>query len=110
MLTISVLKESVEGEKRVALVPESVKRLAKQGVTILVQEGVGVEAGFNPSDYEAAGAAIVSDYDELLGEGNIFLKIFTLICPDITFSNNFSEPSAISSFVPKYCPITGLVK
>ena len=54
--------------------PESVKRLAKQGVTILVQEGVGVEAGFNPSDYEAAGAAIVSDYDELLGEGNIFFK------------------------------------
>ena len=82
MLTISVLKESVEGEKRVALVPESVKRLAKQGVTILVQEGVGVEAGFNPSDYEAAGAAIVSDYDELLGEGNIFLKIQVVCLQD----------------------------
>ena len=65
MLTISVLKESVVGEKRVALVPESVKRLAKQGISILVQEGAGVEAGFRPSDYEAAGAAIVSNYDEL---------------------------------------------
>ena len=82
MLTISVLKESVEGEKRVALVPESVKRLAKQRVTILVQEGVGVEAGFNPRDYEAAGAAIVSDYDELLGEGNIFLKIQVVCLQD----------------------------
>ena len=48
MLTISVLKETVAGEKRVALVPESVKRLAKQGVTILLQEGAGVEAGFKP--------------------------------------------------------------
>ena len=75
MLTISVLKESVEGEKRVALVPESVKRLAKQGVSILVQEGAGVEAGFKPSDYEAAGAAIISDYNELFSDGNIFLKI-----------------------------------
>ena len=48
MLTISVLKETVVGENRVALVPESVKRLAKQGITILVQEGAGVEAGFRP--------------------------------------------------------------
>ena len=82
MLTISVLKESVEGEKRVALVPESVKRLAKQGVSILVQEGVGVEAGFKPSDYEAAGAAIISDYNELLSEGNVFLKIQVVCLQD----------------------------
>ena len=48
MLTISVLKETVVGENRVALVPESVRRLAKQGITILGQEGGGVEAGFRP--------------------------------------------------------------
>ena len=54
MLTICVLKETVAGEKRVALVPESVKRLAKQGITILIQEGAGVEAGFRPKDYETA--------------------------------------------------------
>ena len=66
MLTISVLKESVDGEKRVALVPESVKRLAKQGISILVEEGAGIEAGFRPHDYEEAGAAIVSYYDELI--------------------------------------------
>ena len=82
MLTISVLKESVDGEKRVALVPESVKRLAKQGITILVQEGAGVEAGFRPSDYEAAGAAIISNYDELLSDGNIFLKIQVVCLQD----------------------------
>ena len=82
MLTISVLKESVEGEKRVALVPESVKRLAKQGISILVQEGAGVEAGFKPSDYESAGAAIVSNYDELLSDGNIFLKVQVVCLQD----------------------------
>ena len=82
MLTISVLKESVDGEKRVALVPESVKRLAKQGISILVQEGAGVEAGFRPSDYEAAGAAIVSNYDELLNDGNVFLKVQVVCLQD----------------------------
>jgi len=38
MLTISVLKETVAGENRVALVPESVRRLAKQGITILFRK------------------------------------------------------------------------
>ena len=82
MLTISVLKETVAGEKRVALVPESVRRLARQGVTILLQEGAGVEAGFKPKDYETAGAAIVSDYNELLKEGNIFLKVQVVCLQD----------------------------
>ena len=82
MLTISVLKETVAGEKRVALVPESVSRLARQGVTILLQEGAGVEAGFKPKDYETAGAAIVADYDELLKEGNIFLKVQVVCLQD----------------------------
>ena len=82
MLTISGLKETVAGEKRVALVPESVSRLARQGVTILLQEGAGVEAGFKPKDYETAGAAIVSDYNELLKEGNIFLKVQVVCLQD----------------------------
>ena len=82
MLTISVLKETVAGENRVALVPESVKRLARHGVTILLQEGAGVEAGFKPKDYETAGAAIVADYDELLKEGNIFLKVQVVCLQD----------------------------
>ena len=82
MLTISVLIETVAGEKRVALVPESVSRLARQGVTILLQEGAGVEAGFKPKDYETAGAAIVSDYNELLKEGNIFLKVQVVCLQD----------------------------
>ena len=82
MLTISVLKESVDGEKRVALVPESVKRLAKQGISILVEEGAGIEAGFRPHDYEEAGAAIVSDYDELISSGNVFLKIQVVCLQD----------------------------
>ena len=82
MLTICVLKETVAGEKRVALVPESVKRLAKQGITILLQEGAGVEAGFRPKDYETAGAAIVADYEELLKEGHIFLKVQVVCLQD----------------------------
>ena len=79
MLTIAVLKDTAPGEQRVALVPESVKKLTKMGAKILVQEGTGIEAGFTQKDYEDSGATIVSNYDQLMQEGNIFLKA-QLVC------------------------------
>ena len=104
MLTISVLKETVAGEKRVALVPESVSRLARQGVTMLLQEGAGVEAGFKPKDYETAGAAIVSDYNELLKEGNIFLKVQVVCLQDgmIEIVDPLNKGSVIIGFMSPF--------
>ncbi len=79
MLTIAVLKDTAAGEKRVALVPESVKRLTKLGAKVLLEEGAGEQAGFTRSQYEAAGAIIVADYQQLLKEGTVFLKA-QLVC------------------------------
>ncbi len=59
MLTIAVLKDTAPGEKRVALVPESVKRLTKLGAQVLLEEGAGELAGFTRRQYEEAGANIV---------------------------------------------------
>lgn len=44
--SIGVPIESFEGEKRVALSPEAVKRLKKDGFNINIQKGAGVQAGF----------------------------------------------------------------
>jgi len=66
MVSLSVLKELDNSEKRVALVPESVKKLSKIGVSILVEEGAGIEAGFNLEEYINAGAKITSDRNEIL--------------------------------------------
>lgn len=58
-LTIGVPKEVTPGERRVALVPEVVARLAKVGVTINVEEGAG-EASFHAdSEYQDKGAQVV---------------------------------------------------
>jgi len=54
MYTIAALKERVPAERRVALVPESVKRLVKQGARVLVEFGAGLDAGFTRREYEAA--------------------------------------------------------
>ncbi|MEK6620608.1 MAG: NAD(P)(+) transhydrogenase (Re/Si-specific) subunit alpha, partial [Chloroflexota bacterium] len=63
-MRIGVPRESVPGERRVALVPETVGRLAKQNNEVVIERGAGVEASFPDSAYEQAGARIVDDaYD-----------------------------------------------
>jgi NAD(P) transhydrogenase subunit alpha len=47
------------GEARVALVPESVKKLVTSGVEVGVESGAGVKAGYTDDEYKAAGAAIM---------------------------------------------------
>lgn len=59
-MKIGVPKETAEGERRVALVPDVVKSLsANEKVSVLVEKGAGVEAGHPDSQYEEAGAELV---------------------------------------------------
>lgn len=58
MVKVHIPKETVAGETRVALSPESVKALAKLGLTFTVEAGAGTASGFPDSEYEAEGAAI----------------------------------------------------
>ena len=57
-MRIGVLRETAAGERRVALVPEHVARLVKQGHEVRVERGAGIEAGFADEAYAAAGAAL----------------------------------------------------
>jgi NAD(P) transhydrogenase subunit alpha len=54
---IAVARERAPAERRVALVPETVGRLAGEGFEIVVEAGAGVAAGFPDAAYEEAGAA-----------------------------------------------------
>ena len=62
-MRIGVPKESVEGEKRVALVPANVGSLADKGVGVLIEAGAGAEAGHPDSEYSEAGAEIGTSDD-----------------------------------------------
>ena len=74
-MKIAVAKEIEVGERRVALIPDAVARLTKQGIEILVERGAGEAAFFADEAYEAAGAAIVADPASLWGEGDIVVKV-----------------------------------
>jgi proton-translocating NAD(P)+ transhydrogenase subunit alpha len=56
---IAVPRETAPGERRVALVPDAVKRLVAAGFEIVVERDAGAEAGFTDDDYAEAGAVVV---------------------------------------------------
>ena len=68
----SVPKETVPGERRVALVPELVSKLTAVGLEVHVQFGAGVEAGFGDKDYEQKGARLAAD---VFAKADVLLKV-----------------------------------
>lgn len=55
---VGLLKETAVGERRVALVPDSVARLIRAGDTVTVERGAGAAAWFADDAYVAAGATL----------------------------------------------------
>ncbi len=60
-MRIAVPRETASGERRVALVPEVVAKLAASGFEIAIERGAGEAAGFADDAYAAVGAQIVDD-------------------------------------------------
>jgi NAD(P) transhydrogenase subunit alpha len=71
-MKVGVPKESAAGERRVALVPDSARRLQEAGVDVLVERGAGEAAGFLDHVYEEAGAQVV---DDVFGEADLISKV-----------------------------------
>ena len=57
-MRIGVVRETVPGERRVALVPETVGRLTKSGNEVIVERGAGEASSFPDRMYTDAGATI----------------------------------------------------
>jgi NAD(P) transhydrogenase subunit alpha len=73
-MKVAVVKENAPGERRVALVPETVPRLAQAGLEVLVEAGAGDGAWFPDSAYTAAGAAVTST-EELYATADVILTV-----------------------------------
>jgi H+-translocating NAD(P) transhydrogenase subunit alpha len=63
MTTVGVVRERAPGERRVAIVPDTVERLRAAGLDVLVEPGAGAGAWFADEDYERAGAELGSAAD-----------------------------------------------
>ncbi len=74
-MIISIPKEIMEGENRVAVVPDTVSKLIKKGFEIQIEKDAGLKAGFTNSEYEENGAKIVEDVNLLYSTADIVLKV-----------------------------------
>jgi H+-translocating NAD(P) transhydrogenase subunit alpha len=63
-LIVGVSRETAPGERRVAMTPDTVKRLTASGVVVKVESGAGLASGHSDESYVAAGATIVADAAE----------------------------------------------
>lgn len=75
MVRIAVPTETVAGERRVALVPESVARLVRAGAEVRVQRGAGAEANYTDAAYSDAGAVLADDAAAVLEGADVVVKV-----------------------------------
>ncbi|MFM9847287.1 MAG: Re/Si-specific NAD(P)(+) transhydrogenase subunit alpha [Hyphomicrobiaceae bacterium] len=74
MVTIAVTPEEA-GETRVALSPETARKLTALGATVKVASGAGLRSRFSDAAYQAAGATIAANPSEATAGADILLKV-----------------------------------
>ena len=74
-MRLAVPKETRPGERRVALVPGDLARLAGWGVEVVVERGAGAEALYSDDDYASAGAALATNVEELVAGADLVAKV-----------------------------------
>jgi NAD(P) transhydrogenase subunit alpha len=72
---IGVISETLQGERRVALVPAAAAKLATSGYEVVVEAGAGEQACFADNAYREASVAVAADRRALLGTADVVLSV-----------------------------------
>ncbi|MBZ0251987.1 MAG: NAD(P) transhydrogenase subunit alpha [Candidatus Methylomirabilis sp.] len=73
-MIVGVPKETLPGERRVALSPMAAQLLAKKKIEVLVERGAGASAGFTDKDYESHGARL-GDRAEVFAKADVVFQV-----------------------------------
>jgi NAD(P) transhydrogenase subunit alpha len=108
-MNIVVLRETQKGEARVALMPESVKKLVGLKAAVLVESGAGLAAARTDEEFLEAGAQISANRSELLSQADVLAVVNRPAADDfqqlrngavvIGFLRPLDEPSALAPAV-----------
>jgi proton-translocating NAD(P)+ transhydrogenase subunit alpha len=74
-MNVVVLRETQAGEARVALMPDSVKKLVALKVSVFVESQAGLAAARTDDDYIEAGAGVSKDRKELLDSADVLVTV-----------------------------------
>ncbi len=88
MKIVSLIERSA-GENRVSMSPEVVKLFVRKGFDVMVEDGLGLQAGFSRNSYVEAGAKVSADLREIISDADIILKVQPTsgdACPEVDFA------------------------
>ena len=74
-MIIGVPKEILKNEKRVAVIPTTVKEYIKKGIEVIIETNAGAGSFISDSEYESVGAKIIDDVKELFSKSDLILKV-----------------------------------
>jgi NAD(P) transhydrogenase subunit alpha len=74
-MKVGVVKETLPGERRVALVPDTVSKLVAAKLEVAMQAGAGSEAFYADEAYQKAGATLVPEARTVLSQADAVLKV-----------------------------------
>src|SRR5256885_6899157 len=74
-MKIAVLKETLPGEARVALMPDSVKKLISLKASVMVESDAGLGAARSDDDYREAGAEVSEDRESILQAADLLAVV-----------------------------------
>jgi H+-translocating NAD(P) transhydrogenase subunit alpha len=74
-MKIAVLKEELPGEARVALMPESIKKLLALKAAVVVEAESGLKAAHGDDDYREAGAEVSADRNAILAQADVLVSV-----------------------------------
>jgi NAD(P) transhydrogenase subunit alpha len=74
-MILGIPKETLEGEKRVAIVPSHVPLLQKLGFIVHLESGAGLSAGFTDKMYEDEGVRFIQSQEELFDDAKVILHV-----------------------------------
>ena len=70
-----VITETLPGERRVALVPAVLSQLTKAGMSVVVQAGAGLAAGFPDADFAKQGAEVLATAEDVVARADVLLRV-----------------------------------
>lgn len=98
-MIVAVPKEVKTGESRVAITPDVVKLLVKEGFTVQVETEAGSRASFSDTKYTDVGAEIVGDTTTLWSNADVVLKVNA---PSVSEAQLMKEGAILISFLYAY--------
>lgn len=110
-MRVGVPKETLPGERRIAAVPETVSKMTKAGMQVVVEAGAGEAAFISDREFEGVGATIASSAKVLFAEADVLLKVNKPTTDEIgqmkegavliSFLQPFSNPEVIKKLAER---------